>query len=479
METGSQNPETPKEIRCKTIEEVNETPTTPPVETTPNSAGEVTSAAVNSTTGTTPAARTKSKAPLPPIISNNNNRPAPSSTSDAKLVESLPAVSEDSGEIPVPPTANDASISDIRVVETSKSVDPKIEEIPTSKRKAPSKPDVPESENDVLPSSNYHHHVTVSSHTADDRLPVDTSHVSIVTIDNGKDVTITTASQTDEQEEDEDESNADDSFNSFSSSSRSSSEVGKRTAASDVPPLVHLAKDDVVLMKRVAKDVVPVRDEKKASELIASVSDDQLSIKTESSESSSCNFPYPETNKKSIQVLHHEEERRKHRSGAVPREGREVQQRRLVSSTDLLQDVGRVSPPHHISCGTSTASVTSFSNGLKLQSPTSPVVTAKNLRREASDAGSCGSFASFNSDKENASADSKLSPGVVLRRKKVCTKRRSICAGCEMRLHCNHNIRTSSHNFSAPLMLIFQSIHSSHFLSSHLFLLYLSVRIFT
>lgn len=410
VECGSQNPETPKDIRCKTIDEAIETPAPEQQQIV---AKETTTGVTNLTT---PTAKTKPKAPPPPIVSNSN-RPA----GDAKLSE-VPSGESDviitttsSIETPVP--ANDASKSDI-AVEISKSIDPKGNETP-SKRKAPSKPQPPDVTNessDLTRDQFNAYYEPINSVAKDEHLTPDTSHVSIVTIDdNGKDVTITTTSQTDELGNDEDEGHADDSFNSFSNSSSSRSSDRGKALSGDLPPSLH--SDDVVVVvkdRATAKEVIIVSNEQ-VSKVTPSTSDDQISIKTESSESSDGHFPFSDSNRRSVHVVHGE---KKVHSVAIET---------MEASRKMVTPVARQKPNEQsgISSRSNTKNeidvlTSNARTAHDLSSSTSPPVSQNNLRREASDAGSCGSFVSVNSDKENlTSADARLSPGVVLRRKKV------------------------------------------------------------
>ena len=413
-ESSSQNPQTPNEIRCKTIDET--------IETAEQIASKETTAGV-----TTPAAKTKPKAPLPPIVSNSNRPAGDAKQNDVPSGESDVITTTSSIETPVP--ANDASKSDIPVaVEISKSIDPKAAETP-SKRKAPSKPLPPEatSEGANLSDDQFNVHYepgSVITFAKDEPLPPDTSHVSIVTIDdNGKDVTITSTSQVDELANDDDEGHAD-SFNSFSNSSSSRSSDRGKIMSGDTPP--SLRSDDVIVLKdrATAKEVIIVSNEQ-VSKVTPSTSDDQISIKTESSESSDGHFPFPDSNRKSVHVAHDEK-----KAHSVAVESKETSRKVSTPVKHETLDEQSISDrrsrkngidPVLLTSNTRTA-ISSSANGVS--SSSSPPVSQNNLRREASDAGSCGSFVSVNSDKENlTSADSRLSPGVVLRRKKVSSRR--------------------------------------------------------
>lgn len=411
VESGSQNPETAKEIACTTIDEAVEVPVAEVCE---------------QESGSLPvsAPKTKPKAPLPPASANHR------SVSDAKHTDapsggshviSTTAINS-TLETPVP-VNEDASKSDTSV-ETSKPIEAKAPETP-SKRKAPSKPQRSEQTKETANLSCSQLSVDlvpIPDFETVDHVP-DTSHVSIVTIDdNGKDVTITTTSHVDEITCDEDEGHADDSFNSFSSSSRSS-EAGKVPSSGTPVSLHHIRSDEVIVVKNrtSAKEVIIVSNDH-VSKITPSTSDDQISIKTESSESSG-NYPPPDSNRRAVRVTHEQSPRPSskqtadkriiHNTVPSPEKLLSVEKDRHARGSEVN---GRNGASSEFASPSINTAVSSHANGSK----SSPPVTQNRLRREVSDAGSCGSFASVNSDKENQTfADSRMSPGVVLRRKKV------------------------------------------------------------
>jgi hypothetical protein len=415
-ESGSHSAETPKEIRCKTIDEVTET-------------SEKDQSVVKEATTTVsvpPVAKTKPKAPPPPVISSDN-RPA----GDTKQPDDAQSAVSDvtsCNETQVP--ANDASKSDISVVEvSSKSLEAKANETP-SKRKAPSKPLLPEATSEIThPIGTHYESEAVISFAKDELHHPDTSHVSIVTIDdNGKDVTITTTSHADDLANEDDEGHADDSFNSFSNSSSSRSSDRVKAILGEVSH----SEDVIVLKDRAsAKEVIHVSNEH-VSKVTPSTSDDQISIKTQSSDSSDGHYIFADANR-SVHVEYDKNARsvtidvaQNSRKPAVvspvtDRKKPDDQVTNVVSRT-----ISKPDPVIQTSnARTVISSSSSSANGLMSSSSSSlpPVSQNNNLRREASDAGSCGSFVSVNSDKENVtSADARLSPGVVLRRKKVSTR---------------------------------------------------------
>ena len=163
-------------------------------------------------------------------------------------------------------------------------------------------------------------------------------------------------------------------------------------------------------------------------------SDDRLSIKTESSESSSGYYP--------AQTDHIIMETRKKVPPAKNKESRSfvppsIPPERLVSRDQSQEDIPSQKNgdrPLEVSSSptpiTKSSTLSSFANGImsgfKSSSSSLPrnqrhAASGGNLHREASDAGSVGSFASCNSDRDSnvASCDATGSPmtGVILRRK--------------------------------------------------------------
>lgn len=325
----------------------------------------------------------------------------------------------------------------------------------------------------------------------DDVVVVDTSHVSIVTIDdNGKDVTIKTTSSTtshspsrfddlhseanyrrtrkeydDEDDEDDLEheriKDAHSSFSRLSDNMRKGlPELKERNTRMNQPEMSRIkseSADEVILVHNasdVAKEVILVSSEKN-QQFVSSVeetkhhhrqqphsSDDQLSIRTDSSGSSSGQDQLiMETRKKVPPPKNKEPKKIVH---PISVEKQRPKERYSEDDVYIEKNGDRFHPAssHSPIISPSRTHQTSHPNGVlsNLQSASSPQISLHNnkqqhfaqyqsvtpisghLRREASDAGSVGSYASLNSDKDSnlaAHDASKGSPGVILRHRKV------------------------------------------------------------
>lgn len=312
------------------------------------------------------------------------------------------------------------------------------------------------------------------NNSADDAASaVDTSHVSIVTIDdNGKDVTIRTTTS---RAEDSPVGDEQELGNSYQSSSSNRLKEKTLPPLDDIIPCHHQQRhrskkhpehnDDVIVVRNphsIAKEVIIVssNDSKirkshtshpeenfgsSFGKVTVSDSDDQLSVKTESSESSS-SFAFGDSHR--VHVSHSSDNVQGMKSVATSTPSKVSQSKSVASSLPTAVDNsnssarnknsnnnglgqkknGDVSSPVLTTSSSSEmrkSAFSSFANGLRFSSSSSPTVTHKTptsgfLKRETSDAGSCGSFASLNNSDKDSSADPS-SPGVILRRRKVCT----------------------------------------------------------
>jgi len=307
------------------------------------------------------------------------------------------------------------------------------------------------------------------NNSADDAASaVDTSHVSIVTIDdNGKDVTIRTTTS---RAEDSPVGDEQELGNSYHSSSSNRFKEKTLPPLDDIIPCHHQQRhrsknhqehnDDVIVVRNahsVAKEVIIVSsndcnirkshisytEEKVGSsfgKVTVSDSDDQLSVKTESSESSS-SFAFGDSHR--VHVSHSSDNVQGMKSVATSTPSKVSQSKSVASSLPTAVDNsnssarkkninnnglgqkknGDVSSPVLTTSSSSEmrkSAFSSFANGLGFSS-SSPTVTKTSttafLKRETSDAGSCGSFASLNNSDKDSSADPS-SPGVILRRRK-------------------------------------------------------------
>jgi len=361
-------------------------------------------------------------------------------------------------------------------------------------------------EDDEDTENNYHNKSSSRHDLADEA--VDTSHVSIVTIDdNGKDVTIKTTSSTAssthshsrlddlrtevegkktgnrrrdcDYEEDYNEnighSNAVDVNSSPGSSSSchsrskmvsealdshdpraSESKRGTNRHLNDALP----SSDEVFVLPNshdVAKEVIIVSQDSRNQSYNRQYcleehsnhgqqhvqnnrvrSEDQLSIQTESSESSLGQQDHiiMETRKK-VPPAKNKDKKTAAIPVAVPSIPISKNEKKSKSRDDLLSNKknGDKLKGVPVSSSSRTHSLSSFANGLKTGFMNSPLMSKRNvgsgnvafLQREPSDAGSMASFASLNSDKDSNLAPSNPialdgSTGVILRHRKVCVK---------------------------------------------------------
>lgn len=244
-------------------------------------------------------------------------------------------------------------------------------------------------------------HSTILAYGEENQPHPNLAHVSIVTIeDNGKDVTIKKISDENERTE-------------------KSNNISRTDNSKDIffPRAPSLVKDEVVVVRdqnTPAKEVIIVSnefneashnivDEKNAKKLSnINDSDDQLSLKTLSSESSaSLNENKPRI-KVNLNLVSDSDDQSSSRKSSLD----------VDPGSNLLARLDRTHVNEHEKSKPNVSS--SVPNGI-------PSSTHGKVKLESSDCVSCGSFNSLNSDKENKVEPASKEPqsGVVLRKKKA------------------------------------------------------------